>query len=183
MDKSPFLMMPNKTEHFDVLTATGRKSNNDEEVMKPTQFYIIIQPRKKWMHQIKCCRTTRASAKQSCGTNRFLKIILESAIVNAWSVHSRLNGKKMNMLLFRNAVIDEMTKQSERKNNKNEEILPAPFRRVPKQKHQLGKYDGQALKVRKRCKNRYETLKRCEAEVENGANMSPHSLKIMETKH
>ena len=35
MDKKPMLIMTSKTKHFNVLTATGRKNNNNEEVLKP----------------------------------------------------------------------------------------------------------------------------------------------------
>ena len=62
------------------------------------------------------------------------------------------------MLRFRDAVIDEMTKQANESHE--EETLPVTARKVPLQRHHLGEHDGPARKMRKRCKNCYDNIKK-----------------------
>ena len=84
----------------------------------------------------------------------------------------------MDMLLFRNDVIDKMTKQTEQ--NYAEKILPVPFKRVPRKRHQLGKHNGQVWKVRKVARTSTKRLKNVKGlrSPENGPNVSPQSVTI-----
>ena len=161
MDKRPVLMMTTKPEHFDVLIATGRKKQNNEDVLKP-QAVLDYNAAKKGVDvsdqmsaYYTCVRKTVKWYKKV-----FIEIILGTAILNSWYVHSKLSGRKVDILNFRDAVIDEMTKQANESHE--EETLPVKARKVPLQRHHLGKHDGPARKMRKRCKNCYDNIKRSE---------------------
>ena len=105
-------------------------------------YYICVRKTVKWYKKV------------------FIEIILGTAIVNSWYVHCKLSGRKVDILNFRDAVIDEMTKQANKSHE--EETLPVKARKVPLQRHHLGKHDGPARKMRKRCKNCYDNIKRSE---------------------
>lgn len=75
-----------------------------------------------------------------------IQLICGTSLVNAWYIHKRWGTKNMNMLQFREVIIDHLLA--------NEEI----YYHIPSHKHVLQSYEGPARVTRKRCKECYKNL-------------------------
>ena len=83
--------------------------------------------------------------------------------MNAWYFHSKIARRKMDMLHFRDAIIDGMIEQNEQ--NHGEEVLPTIERKMPTHRHHLEKQEGQARNSRKICRSCYENIQKEERSV------------------
>lgn len=75
-----------------------------------------------------------------------IQLICGTSLVNAWYIHKKWGTKNMNMLQFREVIIDRLLT--------NEEINC----HVPSDKHILQSHAGSAREFRKRCKECYKKL-------------------------
>ena len=75
-----------------------------------------------------------------------IQLICGTSLANAWYIHKRWGTTNMNMLQFREVIIDRLLA--------NEEI----DRHIPAHKHVLQSHEGSAREFRKRCKECYKNL-------------------------
>lgn len=75
-----------------------------------------------------------------------IQLICGTSLVNAWYIHKRWGTKNMNLLQFREVIIDHLLA---------EEQIYCP---IPSHKHVLQSYEGSARESRKRCKECYKKL-------------------------
>ena len=110
------------------------------------------------MFQIRCRHTTRDFVEQSSGIKKFSYKFLLKLSYDCLVFPLQTCNKKMDMLHFRDAVIDGMIEQNDR------EVLPAE-KRMPIHRHHLGKNERPARNNRKKWRSCYENIQKGEGSV------------------
>ena len=155
-DKRNVLMLSSIPEHGDQFKATGKKSRDGKNIMKP-QPVIDYNSAKKGVDmsdQMASYHTAVRKTKKWYRKVAF-ELLTGTSVVNAWVLYNKIVPKAMSMLQFKESLVESLagSKPTERLVATNE-TLP---RDIPT-RHILQEASGQKQKVRKRCKLCYETI-------------------------